>query len=59
MELDTPSQLRQAAMSMKSPDRQSVYNYINGAAADVYENEDFGDYFMEDMDEMSLCEGSR
>ena len=27
--------------------------------ADVYENDEMIDYFMDDIDEMSICEGSR
>ena len=26
---------------------------------DVYENEEMADYFIDDIDEMSMCEGSR
>lgn len=69
--LDTPQilqaqqqqQISGQRLRLRSPDRLSMSasncNYINGAAADVYENEDMADYFMEDMDEMSICEGSR
>ena len=50
-----------------SPNTQILEEGKNGqhakskviGGADVYENDEMIDYFMDDIDEMSICEGSR
>lgn len=38
----------------------STFNFMKGAGQyDVYENDEMLDYLMDDIDEMSICEGSR
>ncbi len=51
----SPSQPHERSLS------QSNINYLNAAPGqyDIYENEDMADYFADDIDEMSICEGSR
>jgi len=50
------NQDQNALKAKKDSEEQHKNNYEN---FDVYENEEMADYFMDDIDEMSMCEGSR
>jgi len=58
MEFDLNTEAKNEANGQKSKE----FRASNGKKyenIDVYENEEMADYFIDDIDEMSMCEGSR